>query len=153
MKARVCKPKVTAKHQEMFLTMLPTITRIARQAFSDLDLEGKEEATAEVVAASYVMFVGLVERGKEALAYPSVLAMYGAKRVRIGRKAATKLNIRDVSSEYCQLAKGIAVERLDRFDRETQSWWQQVTTLLFGDSARYVCDSTPRRKCQKTCVN
>ena len=84
------KRKVTAKHQQHFATqMLPAITRIARQNFSDLDLEAKEEATAEVVAAAFIMFVGLVERGREALAYPSVLALYGVRRVRVGRPAAT----------------------------------------------------------------
>jgi hypothetical protein len=119
---KVPKHKITAEHQQQFLTMLPTITRVARQAFSDLDPEGKEEATAEVVAAAFVMFVGLVERGKEALAYPSVLAMYGVKRVRIGRKAATKQNVLDVSSEYCQLAKGLSLNRLDRYDKEEHSW-------------------------------
>ena len=46
MKARARKQKLTPKHQEQFVAMLPTITRIARQAFSDLDLEGKEEAIA-----------------------------------------------------------------------------------------------------------
>ena len=116
------KQKITAEHQQQFLTMLPTITRIARQAFSDRDREAKEEATAEVVAAAFVMFVGLVERGKESLAYPSVLGMYGVRRVRIGRMAATPQNIRDVSSTFCQLAKGIKVERLDRFDRDDGAW-------------------------------
>ena len=122
MKARVRKQKLTAEHQQQFLTMLPTITRIARQAFSDRDREAKEEATAEVVAAAFVMFVGLVERGKESLAYPSVLGMYGVRRVRIGRMAATPQNVRDVSSTFCQLAKGIKVERLDRFDRDDGAW-------------------------------
>jgi hypothetical protein len=56
------------------------------------------------------------------LAYPSVLAVYGVKRVRIGRMAATPQNVRDVSSTLCQLAKGVAVERLDRYDKEEQSW-------------------------------
>ena len=60
------KQKVTTKHQEMFIAMLPTITRIARQAFSNRDPEAREEATAEVVAAAFIMFVGLVERAKEA---------------------------------------------------------------------------------------
>ena len=116
------KQKLTTKHQEMFAAMLSTITRVGRQAFSDLDPEGKEEAVAEVIASAYIMFVGLVERGREALAYPSVLGMFGVKRVRIGRKAATPQNVLDVSSEYCQLAKGIAVERLDRYDRDDGGW-------------------------------
>jgi hypothetical protein len=117
------KRKFTAKHQELFVTaMLPTITRIAHQNFSQLDPEAKEEATAEVVAAAYVMFVALVEQGRETLAYPSVLAAYGIKWVRIGRMAATPMNCKDVGSIYCQLKKHIRLERLDTFDCNTQSW-------------------------------
>jgi len=44
------------------------------------------------------------------------------RRVKIGRKVGTALNVRDVSSEYCQLAKGVTLQRLDRYDRQTQSW-------------------------------
>ena len=113
------KRRVTAKHQELFVTtMLPTIIRIARQNFSHLDPEAKDEATAEVVAHAFIMFVGLVRDGRESLAFPSVLGMYGVRRVRIGRQAATPMNVRDVSSVYCQLQKGISVERLDQYDRE-----------------------------------
>jgi hypothetical protein len=117
------KRKFTAKHQELFVTaMLPTITRIAHQNFSHLDPEAKEEATAEVVAAAFIMFVGLVRDGRESLAFPSVLGMYGVRRVRIGRMAATPMNVRDVSSVYCQVKKNIRLERLDTFDCNTQSW-------------------------------
>jgi hypothetical protein len=120
------KRKFTAKHQELFATaMLPTITRIAHQNFSQLDPEAKEEATAEVVAAAFIMFVGLVRDGRESLAFPSVLAMYGVRRVRTGRQAATPRNVRDVSSLSCQLQKGINIERLDRFDRD-ECTWQEV---------------------------
>jgi hypothetical protein len=118
--------KLTPEHQRQFLGMLPVIRKKARMAFQDLDPEGKEEATAEVIAVAYVMFVGLVQQGREALAYPSVLAMYAVKRVRVGRKAATSLNANDVSSEYCQLRKHLSVERLDRYDGEDQAWRQIV---------------------------
>ena len=84
MKAKVCKPKLTVEHQEQFVAMLPTITRVARQAFAGRDPEAKEEAVAEATAAAFIMFVRLVEQGREALAYPSVLGMFGVRRVRIG---------------------------------------------------------------------
>jgi hypothetical protein len=119
------KRKVTAKHQQLFLTMLPTITRIAHQNFNHLDPEAKDEATAEVVAAAFIMFVGLVRDGREALAYPSVLASYGVRRVRIGRLAATPMNCKDISSTYCQLRKGVSVDRLDQYDRE-EGGWQEI---------------------------
>ena len=98
------KPELTREHhQQRFLAMLPTITRVARQTFSDLDAEAKEEAVAEVVATALVMFVGLIERGKEDLAYATVLAAYSIRRVRTGRLAASTKNIGDVSSIGYQL--------------------------------------------------
>jgi hypothetical protein len=136
--------KVTAKHQELFVTtMLPTIIRIARQNFAHLDPEAKEEATAEVVAAAFIMFVGLVRDGRASLAFPSVLGMYGVKRVRIGRQAATPMNVRDVSSVYCQLKKNIRLERLDTYDCETQSGQEIVVEAKHAtpaDSARVRID-------------
>jgi DNA-directed RNA polymerase sigma subunit (sigma70/sigma32) len=33
-----------------------------------------------------------------------------------------KLNVRDMSSTYCQQRKGVSLERLDRFDREEGQW-------------------------------
>jgi hypothetical protein len=71
-----------------------------------------------------MMFANLVERGREALAYASVLAMYGVKRVKVGRKAATSANVRDIGSKYCQLAKGLTLDRLDRYDKEERTWQQ-----------------------------
>ena len=118
--------ELTGEHQKQFVTtMLPTITRVARQAFSDLDPEAKEEATAEVVATAFIMFVGLVRDGRESLAYPSVLGRFGVQRVRVGRPAATPRNICDVSSMHCQLNKRITAERLDRYDRD-EGAWQEV---------------------------
>ena len=57
-----------------------------------------------------------------ATAYPSVLAMFGVRRVRIGWPATTSQNVRDVASRFCQLRKGVVVERLDRFDRDEVAW-------------------------------
>jgi hypothetical protein len=118
--------RLTLRHQQLFVCMLPTITKVARQAFASLDAEAQEEAVAEVIAASFAMFVQLVERGREALAYASVLALYGVKRVKIGRMTATKQNVQDVSSKYCQLQKRLTIERLDQFDREDDAWKELV---------------------------
>jgi hypothetical protein len=115
------KRKVTAKHQELFATtMLPTIIRIARQNFSHLDPEAKEEATAEVVAAAFIMFVGLVRDGRASLAFPSVLGMYGVRRVRIGRSVADTFVFRiDVKSYAVGIflcpAAGVKSTRRSRF--------------------------------------
>jgi DNA-binding NarL/FixJ family response regulator len=36
------------------------------------------------------------------------------------------LNVKDMTSEYAQRAKGIKVERLDRYDQEEQGWQEIV---------------------------
>ena len=46
-------------------------------------------------------------------------------QVRAGRKVGSKLNIKDVSSEYCQHRKGVRVERLDRYD-VVESGWREI---------------------------
>ncbi len=120
------KPKITPAHQSLFMKMLPVIQRTASINFRDLNAEAKAEATAEVIAHAFVMFVGLVGRGRQALAYPSVLAMYGIKRVKIGRKAASPQSVTNVSSRYCRIQKGVKLETLDHFDCTEGIWREAV---------------------------
>ena len=117
---------LSPEHQQLFLQMLPGITNVARQRFAKLDPEAKEEATAEVVAAAYLMFVSLVLDGRESLAYPTVLARYGVRRYRSGRKVAGSQGSRDVMSRRCQLARGITVEQLTRPSDDGSSWQEIV---------------------------
>ena len=67
-----------------------------------------------------------MELKKTDLAYPTVLAKYGVAQVKDGRKVGGKLNVLDISSEYCQKRKGVVVERLDQFDDEENSWKEAV---------------------------
>jgi hypothetical protein len=50
------------------------------------------------------------------------LARYGVAQVKDGRMTGGNLNCRDVSSRYCQRAKNVTVERLDRYDAEVECW-------------------------------
>ena len=106
--------------------MLPSITRIARQRFDNLDAEAREEAVAEVVAVAFVLYAALVREGREAAAFPTVLAMYGVRRVRSGRRAAASQNVRDVSSAACQITKGVTVERFDQYDSSEGQWVEML---------------------------
>jgi len=117
---------LSPEHQQLFLQMLPGIRRFARQRFAQLDPESKEEATAETVAAAFLMFVHLARAGRESLAYPTVLARYGVRRYRSGRKAAGSQSSRDVMSRACRLANGVTVERLDRPSVDGKSWEEIV---------------------------
>ena len=105
-----------------FEELLPRITDQARYAFRGHNADEREELVAEVVANAYVAFQRLEERGKGDLAYASPLAQFGIKQVRVGRRVGTKMNIRDVSSDYCQLANLLTVDRLDEYDPLSGTW-------------------------------
>jgi DNA-directed RNA polymerase specialized sigma24 family protein len=106
--------------------MLPKIVNYARTAFQHRDPEAREDLVQEVVANACVAFKALWDRGKQALAYPTVLANYGIRQVRDHRRVGAKLNIKDVLSPYCQKHKGVVVERLDHFDEEENAWQEAV---------------------------
>ncbi|MGO8683147.1 MAG: hypothetical protein ACLQUT_00980 [Thermoleophilia bacterium] len=123
----VAPRKFSQKHSApnwhpVFLQMLPTIRRCARHAFRNLPPEAREEAIADVIANSFVAFVRLVERDKIELAYPTVLARYGIAQHKCGRRVGTRLNVKDVSSDYCRVNKSVFVQRLDRFDDDEGVW-------------------------------
>ena len=105
-----------------FLSLLPAIQEQARFAFRKENPERRQELTAEVTANCWTAFVRLVERGLLEVVYPTPLAQYAIKQVRDGRRVGAKLNVRDVSSEYCQARKRITVERLDHFDERNGEW-------------------------------
>ena len=108
-----------------FEELLPAIKRHASVAFRDSPRSEREELVAEVVANCYVAYRRLVERGLGHVVYPAPLAQYAILQVRAGRRVATKLNVRDVSSPYCQQRKRVRVERLDHYDRK-ECGWQEI---------------------------
>ena len=67
----------------------------------------------------------LVESGKEELAFPSALARFAIGRARHGRQLGSRMNIRDISSDYTKRQKSICLERLDQFD-ESDGQWMEV---------------------------
>ncbi len=115
-------PKKIPAWHPAFLQMLPAILKQARFAFRHLDPEARGEAVQEVTASATVAFKVLWDRGKADLAYPSALARYGIQRVKIGRQVGTRQNVRDVSSDYCQIQKKVAMKRLDHYDRRQDAW-------------------------------
>jgi len=106
--------------------MMPVIQQCASIAFRNLTAEARQEAIQDVTANALVAFVRLVERGKVDLAFPTVLARYGISQYHSGRRVGTRLNVRDISSDYCQRRKGVYVQRLDRYDVKDDQWRQIV---------------------------
>jgi hypothetical protein len=108
-----------------FLAMLPVIRRAADRAFWHLRAEAREEMAAEVVAIAFWSYRRLVESGKAALAYPSVLAKFAIRHARQGRLLASRLNTFDVTSPYAQRRKAIRIRSLD-CSRSNGDWEQLV---------------------------
>ena len=112
---------IPAWHKQ-YLAMLPAILRYARFASRDLEPDAREEFIQEVVANTLAAFVRLVELGKAEIAYATPLAIYAVAQIRGGRQVGMPLNVRDVSSDYCQTRKNVAVKRLDHYDRQQDGW-------------------------------
>jgi hypothetical protein len=109
-----------------FLAMLPAIRRHLQAAFRGLNPEAREEAVQEGICNALAAYVRLYRRGRLDQAYPTPLAAYAARQIRVGRTVGGKLNVRDVSSPHCQHLKHVVLERLDRWDTEEQAWIEIV---------------------------
>jgi hypothetical protein len=116
-----CRRSPPAWHQA-FMAMVPKIKTHAKIAFWHLAPESREEATQEVICNACCAYARLVELNKTHLAYPSALAKFAVAQTRDGRRVGGKLNNRDVSSGYCQRQKDLIVERLDKFDKQDDTW-------------------------------
>lgn len=107
-----------------FEPMIPAIRQQARFAFRNMLPEAKADAIEEVLASCCCAFARLAERGMAHVANPSALTRFAVRQFRDGRRVGSKLNVRDVSSEYCQRRKRIVLERIDQLDRKTGMWSQ-----------------------------
>ena len=108
-----------------FMQLLPAILATARYSFRHLKGDALQDALAEVVAGSYVMFVALVRRGRESLAYGSPLAKFAIAQYNDGRRVGNRLNVGEVLSDYARQRKCFKVESLDHFD-EIENQWQEA---------------------------
>src|SRR5438477_4920070 len=110
-----CRPTAW---QPLFLQLLPGIQRYARHTFRYLPREAREEAVQETIANSLVAFVRLWRQGRSHVAYPTVLARYGAAHARDGRSIAHRINSRDVLSLRAYRRHGIEVTHLFHKDKD-----------------------------------
>jgi hypothetical protein len=121
--ARSPKRKAAShRRNDKFVSMLPVIRKQANFAFRQVPLEAREELVQEVVAQAYSLFVRLCQRRKLALVYPTPLAQFAIRKVRAGRRIGSRANNRDITSPGARVAKGFAIERLDRFNRRSGQW-------------------------------
>jgi hypothetical protein len=117
-----CRKQQNKPSAPTFEELLPSITKQASVAFRDSPRSEREEQVAEVIANCFVAYVRLIQRGLGNVIFASPLAAYAILQVRAGRKVGCKLNVRDVTSEYCQNRKKFRVQRLDHYDSEEGGW-------------------------------
>jgi hypothetical protein len=115
-----------AKVQAVYAKMLPSIKRHARTAFRAYSPDAKQEAVQNVLCNTWAALVGLARRGALDLAYPTVLAKFAEKQTRDHRITGGHLSIKDVLSKYCQVKKGVVVERLDRREKDDENAWTEA---------------------------
>ena len=132
-------PAPRRRWHKAFLAMLPAIIRHAKVAFRHLKPEAKAEAVQEVVCNALQAFVRLVQLKKTDIAYPTALARFGVRQTIDGRKVGGHLNVKDVSSGYCQRLKGVVLERLDHFDPEESAWCEVLVEDRRAGPAEIAC--------------
>ena len=96
---------------DSFLDLLPVIRRHAQKAFRSQHCERRHDLVQEVIAASFVAFSRLLERGLSHLAFPSALARFGIRRTCVGRRVGTPTNQNDVMSPAARRFWGLTVQQ------------------------------------------
>jgi hypothetical protein len=98
---------------DAFLSILPRIERHGQFAFRGVRCpQQRADCIAEMVALCWLWFVRLVERGKDPLAFPVVLAGYAARQVKCGRGLCGQEKGQDVLSGLAQRRHGFHVGSL-----------------------------------------
>jgi hypothetical protein len=111
--SRTLDPLATGQMHAGFLSILPRIELHGHVYFRYLKCpDRREDAVAEMIALSWLWFVRLAGKGKDATRFPSALASYAARAVRAGRKVAGKDRAGDVLSPVAQSGCGFAVGTL-----------------------------------------
>jgi len=108
--------------QKRFLRLLPSIQCHAEIRFRNIGPELREEMVQETIARALVDYRRLMDRHMEHAASASPLARFAVAQVRHGRRVGSRLNVHDVSSEYCRTRKGVSLKSLDRCDLESGAW-------------------------------
>jgi hypothetical protein len=96
-----------------FLTILPRIERHALIYFRHLRCPQRlDDAIQETLSLAWLWFIRLIEKGKDPLAFPMVLASYAARAVKCGRRVCGQEKGKDAMSGLAQQRHGFGVESL-----------------------------------------
>jgi hypothetical protein len=106
--------------------MLPTMVRHFRVAFRHLPPEAKVEAIQEATASACTAYQRLAVQGRTDRAFASTLATFAVRQVNDCRRVGASQRIRDALSELARRKGRVVLERLDRFDSESQEWEEAI---------------------------
>jgi len=129
-------------HYAFLAHILPAVQTLASFRFRNLLPVDREEAIAEAVAVAMIVFVRLVERGKDPQRFPGRLALYAVLRVKAGRIAGAQDRSGDVLSRMARQQRGFIVESLDVCSNPDGSSWQ---TVLVEDRKSTPADTAASR--------
>ena len=157
----IAAAKKSHTQEDRFVEMLPTLLQVIRHRLRNQPRRDREELAAEALAAAFVMYTRLVQRGKQDLAYATPLGTYGARQAIDGRQVGNSTNVKDMSSRSCQRRKGVSVTLLNRYDQRDERWKEIVVEDRHAGPAEVACcrldfeawlaELTPRqRKIAKT---
>ena len=108
--------------QPGFLKLWPAIRRDVRIAFRHLPGEAREEAVQEAACNACLAYVRLARQGRPQAATASSLSRYAVAQYWAGRRVGACLNLRDVTSPYCQRQRGVQVRSLSFQDQPRGEW-------------------------------
>lgn len=101
---------------DAFLSILSKIETHARVSFRHEKCPGtRADRIAETIAVCWMWFRRLANRGKDATAFPAVLASFVARQVKSGRRLCGQEKPNDVLSPRAQQLRGFVVEKLPDF--------------------------------------
>ena len=113
-----------------FLRILPQIERHARIYFRDVRCTAKkQDLIAETVALSWAWYRRLMQKGKDAANFASILARYAARAVRCGRKVTGQEKANDVLSSVAQKRHGFKVASLPA---STRTSFEKIYSTVRG---------------------
>ena len=105
-----------------FEAMLPSIETHARIAFRHLKPEAKAEAVQETILQCLPGLCTARRVGQDRRGLPDGAGEVRGASDQGGSQGRRQLNVRDVSSGYCQQRKNLLVQRLDHYDSEEEAW-------------------------------
>jgi hypothetical protein len=106
--------------------MQPTIVRYAKLSFRELDPDTREDLVQECVANCCCAYARLVERGKQHVAYPVVLANFAVRQIRDGRRVGKSVNVRDVCDEHARVKHGHQIKHIGSPRDQRGGWREQL---------------------------